>query len=100
HQLPNTDQAEVVDLEVEEILAHRDISIEEQQALQRAEVTCTPFKKPTRCVPLRELRLILGSQITQEDHAETIIDPKERMEWVGRMRDVANESSVYGQILR
>ena len=29
-------------------------------------------------MPPCELRLILGSQITQEDHAETIIEPEER----------------------
>ena len=46
-----------------------------------------------------ELRLILGSQITQEEHSETIIEPTERMDWMRKMRDFIHGVEVYGRTL-
>ena len=73
------DAGRVVELQSPElILQDADLSPEEQAALPAETVTCRQFRKPPEEVPLNRVRLILDTQVTKEEHRETIIKPEER----------------------
>jgi len=61
---------------------------------------CSEFKKPPIAVPVDELRLILDTQITQEDHSETIIEPAEREELTRKLRSFVDGARAYGHTLQ
>ena len=93
--------ARAIDLDdTEEILAHAKLAPDQQRSYERSSIRCRPFKQPCMDVPLSELRLILGSQITQDEHEETIIEPSERAQWMRKMRDFVHGADVYGQNLQ
>jgi hypothetical protein len=77
----------VLDLDdIEMVLADGRLPSGSQQSLGRQTLRCKPFNGSVVDVPLSELRLVLDTQITQEDHGETIIDPGERFSWAQRIR--------------
>jgi len=90
-------KVEPIDLEdFDAIQRHGRLSPQEQRALTTYEVKCRPFAKPPIAVPLRELRLILDSQITQEEHSETIIEPAERERLMSKVRSFVDGAEAYG----
>jgi hypothetical protein len=68
--------------------------------IQRQTLRCRPYGGSAIEVPLCELRLILDSQITQEDHSETIIEPEERLAWAARVRDFVDGIEIVGKAIR
>lgn len=82
------------------ILHHGMLPRNDQRALASSAVKCKPFAGASVEVPLCELRLFLSSEITQEDHAETIIEPDERSELTDRLRAFVNGADVFGQTLQ
>jgi hypothetical protein len=48
-------------------------------------------------VPLDELRLIVDAQLTGADHSETIIEPNERQELLGQVRDILHAMEAHGR---
>jgi hypothetical protein len=92
--------ADVLELErPEQILEHALLDPIDQKALGGQTVPCKQFNKPLLEVPLDKIRMILDTQITQEDHSETIISPDERAEWYGVLRDFFNEMDAYGKAI-
>lgn len=84
----------------ETVFAHRTLSVREQKALTSDALMCSTFPQPAEPVPFSELRLILDSQITQEDHSETIIKPAERERVMRSVRDFINGAEIFGYELR
>jgi hypothetical protein len=82
------------------ILHHGILPRSDQRALASSAVKCKPFAGSSVEVPLCELRLFLSSEITQEDHAETIIEPDERSELTDRLRAFVNGADAFGQTLQ
>jgi hypothetical protein len=60
---------------------------------------CRAFPREPESVPLAELFLVLDSQITQEDHSETIIEPKERFSLIEKLRNFLDGADIHGQML-
>ena len=82
------------------ILRHGTLPRNDQRALASHPVKCKSFAGPSVEVPLCELRLFLSSEITQEEHAKTIIDPDEREDLTRRLRLFVNGADVFGQRLQ
>jgi len=81
------------------ILHHATLSRAEQQALASGTARCKAFGAPSVGVPLAELRLFLNSEITQEDHAETIIGPDERQGVTHQLRGFIHGAEIFGHNL-
>jgi hypothetical protein len=79
------------------VMDHATLSPERQVALRLQSLRCSEFKKAPINVPLNELRLILDTQITQEEHSETIIDPVERELLTRQVRSFIDGARAYGQ---
>jgi len=79
------------------IIAHGKLNRANQLELESGTISCHLFGRPPAEIPLSELRLILDTQITQEDHAETILEPQERERLMRLMRDFINGADIYGQ---
>ena len=93
-------EVKALDLEdFDRVLDHARVPAQEQQALAASELKCKQFNKPSIGVPLGEMRLILDTQITQEEHSETIIEPGEREELMGRVWSFLNGAAVFGHTL-
>jgi hypothetical protein len=91
---------EVVAVELEDpatILNHRSLPASKQVSLAGGAVLCKVFPQPPEQISLSELRLILDTQITQDDHSETIIEPEDREHLMRHLREFVNESEVYGR---
>jgi len=84
----------------DEILKHSGLGAERQKNLSTGTVFCRAFGREPEAVQLSELVLILDSQITQEDHAETIIEPSERVELMQKVRNFVNGAEIYGHELK
>jgi hypothetical protein len=82
------------------VMGHATLSPERQLALRVESLRCSEFKKAPINVPLSELRLILDTEITQEEHSETIIDPVEREQLTRRVRSFIDGARAYGQTLQ
>lgn len=72
------------------------LSRHEQTEKSGGTIRCRGYNGPAIDVPLQQLRLILGSQITQRDHSETILDPEDRHHLDGLLRDFVNGADVNG----
>lgn len=86
-------------LELEEpnlLIGIASLSRQEQAAKAGGTIRCRVFNRPSVDVPLHQLRLILDPQITQSDHAETILEPADRHHLAGLLRDFVNGVDVYG----
>jgi hypothetical protein len=79
------------------LLKHSEYLPEQQRQLNRPTLKCRPYGGALMDVPSWELRLILGPQITQEDHAETIIEPEERSDWMRKIRNFVADCQVQGR---
>ena len=100
HYKAGSSEIRALELEdFDEVLDHARLSPQSQQSLAASELKCKQFNKPSIGVPMGEMRLILDTQITQEEHSETIIEPGEREELMGRVRSFVNGVSVFGQTL-
>lgn len=75
------------------------LSRHEQAQKAAGTIGCHGFKGASMDVPLHQLRLILDSQITQSDHSETILDPKDRNHLAELLRDFLNGTSIGGRTL-
>lgn len=84
----------------DKIFQHALLSKTEQQELAGKALRCLKFPKTVTEVPMHELRLILGSQNTREDHIETIISPDERTLLMSQLRDFIDGADIFGQQLR
>jgi hypothetical protein len=94
-------KVETIDLEDFDVVQqHGRFSPQQQRALATSEIKCRPFKKPLVGVPLRELRLILDSQITQEEHSETIIEPAEREALMHQVRQFMDAVEASGHVIQ
>jgi hypothetical protein len=90
-------KAEVFELDnPDEILTHGNLSVESQKMLAAQQILCKRFNRPSMLVPSSSIRLILDTQITQDDHAETIIDPDQRLEWYSNLRNFFSGMDCYG----
>ncbi len=98
--LVGSSKVEVLDFDDFDLVQrHAQLSVTQQRAFANFEMKCTQFSKPSVCVPLSELRLILDSHITQEEHSETIIEPAEREGLMNQVRSFLNEVDAYGQMI-
>jgi hypothetical protein len=79
------------------IIGHGSLSRHEQMSLADGTAKCRPYGKQAVDVPLGHLRLILDSQITQTDHTETIIGPRERQQLAQHLRDFVQGCDVHGR---
>ncbi len=81
------------------ILGHATLSSQEQKSLVTETVRCKPFNGRAIEVPLNEVRLVLDSQITQEQHGDTIIEPAERAALMRQMRSCLHGINIFGNKL-
>jgi hypothetical protein len=99
HDSSNEFNIQVSALEIENpfvIADHANLTRGEQESLAGGVVLCRAFGREAEAVALSELRLILDSQITQDDHSETIIDPSERESLMRHLREFLNGADVFG----
>jgi hypothetical protein len=90
-------------LELEEpnlLIGFASLSRHEQAEKAGGTIRCRAFNSPPVEVPFQQLRLILDTQITQGDHAETILDPADRHHLAGLLRDFVNGVDVNGARLQ
>jgi hypothetical protein len=100
HYRVGSSEVKALDLEdFDRVLDHARLATQEQAALATSELRCREFNKPSIGVPLCEMRLILDSHITQEEHSETIIEPGEREESMARVRSFLNGADIFGHTL-
>lgn len=78
------------------ILRHVSLDVSEQRQFATSKLECCAFRQTPENIELSTLRLILDSQITQEDHSETIVSPEDREVFMNRMRELANGADIYG----
>jgi hypothetical protein len=69
-------------------------------SMERRTLRCRPYGGSVIDVELSDLRLILDTQITLEDHAETIIEPADRLAWAERIRNFVDGLEIGGKCLR
>jgi hypothetical protein len=84
----------------EDVLEHALLNPADQQVLAGRTIRCNPFKQPTIDVPLNKLRLILETQIMQESHRETILEPDVREGFYKTLRDFLDGMNAYGKVIR
>ncbi|MEM5786238.1 MAG: hypothetical protein AAGU11_02895 [Syntrophobacteraceae bacterium] len=90
--------ARVLELsELKSLFEHSKLPPEEQKKLADSSIPCREFKRMPFDVPLAQLRLVLDTQITQEDHTQTIIEPKERVSLMRLLRNFTNGADLYGR---
>jgi len=90
--------ARVLDLfSPDQILDDAKLSPSEQKERANLELQCQDFVKGAIAVPRQHCYLILDSQITHDDHDETILEPGERAEWAKRLRDVTDGCEIIGK---
>jgi hypothetical protein len=82
------------------IIQHATWNRTKQADYQNESIGCRAFKREANQIPLSEIRLILNSQITGDDHTETIIDPADREPLMKRIRDFINGAEIFGQVIR
>jgi hypothetical protein len=83
----------------EHILNDARLSVKEQTERANLLIQCQDFVEGAITVSRANCHLILDSQITQDDHDETILEPAERGEWAKRLRDLSNGCEIFGRKL-
>ena len=75
----------------------KDVRLKRDQLQTRADgdVLTHAYGKTPERVPLKDLKLILDSQITQEDHIETILPPSEREALMREMREFIDGAEIF-----
>jgi hypothetical protein len=81
------------------IVSHAKLSAEEQRSIGRVPISCLDFGGGHKLAGA-QLRLILDTQATLEDHDETILEPSERARLALALRDATDGCGVSGGILR
>lgn len=72
------------------------ISSAEKRELAMGTMLCERFQKGQIDVPMSELHLIVDTQMTGEDHRETILEPGDRYDWAEQVRNFVHDSNVFG----
>lgn len=95
-------QIEVLELEKpdEIINVHTRLDPADQQSISNQKIRCARFRKPPLEIPMSEIRLILDTQITQENHDETIINPCDRAKWHVILRTFLDRMDAYESTIR
>ncbi len=94
---PQTGMARVLELgDIASIIEDAQGHSLQQRSRSHRKVICRQFGGRSYDVPLSSLRLILASQVTREDHAETVIAPHQRMKSMQEIRDFIHGCEVYG----
>lgn len=70
----------------------------EQRRLAGTAVLCAEFKKPPAEVSLAKLRLVVNTDITSEQHRETIISPAERWRLQSEVRSHLQDLAIVGKV--
>jgi hypothetical protein len=96
--MTNAKQLELVD--PAGIVATAKRSPIEQRRLAGTAVLCAEFKKPPAEVSLAKLRLVVNTDITSEQHRETIISPSERWRLQNDVRNYLQNLTVVGKTAR
>jgi hypothetical protein len=90
----------VVELEEPNLLSGiASLSRHDQAAKATGTIRCRVFNRPTIDVPYEEVRLILDTQITQGDHAETILDPADRHHLADTVRHFVDGAEIHGVVI-
>lgn len=84
----------------ERILEHAQYAPADQQALQDGTLECDVFPRGATPIPLDRLFLILDTQITGQEHRETILDVETRVETYRALRGVLHGADAFGVTLR
>jgi hypothetical protein len=99
-QVGNSPDIKAFELEdVAGVLVDAQLPAEEQRARVGRKLRCRQFPDKMSDIPTGELRLVLGSQITQEEHAETILEPSEREQWARKIRNFLDGADICGHVL-
>lgn len=94
------DKISIVELsDPDSVVAHGRLNRPEQRNLSSNVIHCQRYKQNPEAVPMDQIRLILDSQITLEDHEQTIIDPDKRAYLDGLLRDAVADADIYGKSL-
>ena len=80
----------------EKIVDDADLDPAGQRAKSKEDVSCDRFKRPPVSHPSDQLRLILSSQDTEEQHRETILGPEDRLEEYRKVRNAFDGMEAYG----
>jgi hypothetical protein len=81
------------------IISHGKLSAPEQKSIGRISVSCLDFGRAQKLAG-GQLRLVLDTQATLEDHDETILEPSERGRLALELRNVTDGCEVFGHVLR
>jgi len=81
------------------IISHGKLSRQEQRSIGKVPVSCLDFGGGHK-LPGGQLRLIVDTQATLDDHDETVLEPSERGRLALALRDATDGCAVSGHILR
>ena len=84
----------------EALLSQVNETREQQRILSNGNIQCTNFPRGTLDVPMKEVRLILDTQITQDRHRESILEPPERADLLLELRGDLDGVDIFGTALR
>ncbi len=79
--------------------AHAKLPLTSQRELAVGTALCSNFPARDAAIPLANLRLILDTQITGEEHRETILDPDIRDDWYNRVRSAVDGANLHGVVI-
>jgi hypothetical protein len=79
--------------------AHAKLPLTSQRELANGTALCSNFPARDAPIPLANLRLILDTQITGEEHRETILDPGIRDDWYYRVWSAVDGADLHGVVL-
>lgn len=97
---PYSSAAELLEIaEPDRVLHHADLTVIEQRRLASGDIPCREFKKSPQPVSLSKLRLVLHTDITTDQHRETIIGPGERCALQSGVRDLIAQFTLGGHCL-
>lgn len=71
----------------------------EQKERANLPLQCQDFVDGSVAVSRAQCHLVLDSQITQDDHDETILEPTERADWAKQLRDLSHGCLIVGKKL-
>lgn len=95
-----TSDYRVRDLVHPEVFAeHAKLPLTAQRELAGGTALCSNFPARDAPLPLANLRLILDTQITGEEHRETILDPGIRDDWYDRVWSAVDGADLNGVVL-
>ena len=69
------------------------------KAKEDEDILAHTYRRTPERVPFKDLKLILDSQITQEEHTETILSPSEREPLMRDMREFIDGAEIYKKSL-